>query len=106
MYLNLNNLPYVNRPAYHNVVLTGLPTHIHPTQKKNKKTLKKPKKWALSKSVGRILHNRLNFIYHMENVEMNRCVGLLLGLFNFIDERRDMFHKVQKHKVYTSFNNS
>lgn len=30
---------------------------------------------------------------------MNRCMGLLLGLFNFIDERRDMFHKVQKHKV-------
>lgn len=52
------------------------------------------KKWVLFKSVGCILYNRLNFIYYMENVEMNCCMGLLLGLFSFIDERRDMFYKV------------
>lgn len=49
MYLNLNNLPYVNRPAYHSVVLTGSrsPTHIHPTQKKNKKDTNKNEKMGL-----------------------------------------------------------
>lgn len=51
MYLNLNtcNLPYVNRPAYHSVVLTGSQslTHIHPTQKKNKKDTDKNEKMGL-----------------------------------------------------------
>lgn len=47
MYLNLNNLPYVNRHAYHSVVLTGSPTHIHPTQKKNKQDTNKNEKMGL-----------------------------------------------------------
>lgn len=49
MYLNLNHLPSVNRPAYHSVVLTGSrsPTHIHPTQKKNKKDTNKNEKMGL-----------------------------------------------------------
>lgn len=63
-------------------------------KKRIKKILIKMKKWVLFKSVGCILYNRLNFNYYMENVEMNCCMGLLLGLFNFIDERRDMFYKV------------